>query len=377
MKFFEDSYSSTESSPVLWIAFFLENARFSTICNVCLDQIEQDKRRKQLCPVGVGVPTRPGDVSSDDESDDDGQVYDPISVTKPSDEGRMMTKWLHASRGRLRGDFPTASAIRQTKHYLDKMNNRKSTKEALANTQGWGDVSLNEMGGYIIKRWYKAARQSALSRFDQQADNIRDQLHSALDLFDIEDDWAFGELRLNGNALKIEGYQIAKQKEVNESQCKTELENLSFNFSLVANDIENKRANSAIELESAVSQIEAELERKKMLRTLDLNKKIEDLEQSTNCDEEEVKALRFNLKTEMDDEDMLAQTQTSDLTSQYDYQMKVFDREHQSTLQMYERNCQLIADKVRKEYVIREREWQKNALLWLEKASRARSSSSS
>ncbi|KAL3768820.1 hypothetical protein ACHAWU_006921, partial [Discostella pseudostelligera] len=153
IKLFEESYSRTESSPILWKAFFRENARFSTICNVCLHQIEQEKLHEKLRPDGSGVPMRPEDISSDEESDDE-RLFGPVSVRRSSDEGRMLIQWLHASRVRLRGDyFPTSSVVRQ-------MNNRTPTAEAREDTTSWGNVDLNEVGGKLIKRWYKVAQQS-------------------------------------------------------------------------------------------------------------------------------------------------------------------------------------------------------------------------
>ncbi len=371
MKLFESTYSYAESSQVLWKSFFLENAAFSTICNVCLDQIEQDKLHKVLRPVGSGVPSRPEDISSDDESDDE-RLFDPVCVSRSSDEGAMIMKWLEASRVRSGGDFPKESAVRQSKHYLDKMNNRKSTKKTRADTHGWGVVDLNEMGRYIIERWYKEARQSALLRFDKQAENIRSQLQSALVLLDVEDDWAFGELRLNGKALKIESHQIDKRKELNESKRKAELGALGFKFSRAMNDIAERRTNKSMELGSVLSQLRADSQKKKDLRTLDLNKKIDDMQQSNNYDNEAIASLRSSLKTEMEDEDELTQSKVSELTSQFEYQLKELDREQQYTQQSHERNCQLLTVRVRKEYVIQEREWQTNASRWLEKASRAR-----
>ncbi len=371
MKLFEDSYSRAESSQVLWKSFFLENAGFSTICNVCLDQIERDKLHKQLRPVGYGVPSRPEDISSDDESEDE-RLFDPVCVSRSSDEGKMMLMWLEASRVRLGGDPRKASVVRQSTIYPDKMNNRKSTKKMRSDTQVWEIVNLSEMGRCIMKRWYKEARQSALSRFDQQAENIRSQLQSALDLLDVGEDWAFGELRLNGKALKIEGNQIAKRKELNESKRRTELETLGLDFSCTTNDIAMRRSNKTMEFEAMLSQLRADSQKKKDLRTLDLNKKMDDLQQSNSYDKEAIASLRSSLETEMEDEDELKRSKISDLTSQFENELKELDHEQQYTQQSHERDCQLLTDRVRKEYVIQEREWQKNASLWLEKASRAR-----
>jgi len=95
IKLFEDNYSMQESDPNLWKAFFRENARYSTICNVCLDSLEQRNLHKDIRHVGASiVATRPGDISSDEESDDDALFYEiePVIVERSSDEGKMMSK---------------------------------------------------------------------------------------------------------------------------------------------------------------------------------------------------------------------------------------------------------------------------------------------
>ena len=84
-----------ESDPNLWKAFFRENARYSTICHVCIDSLEQKNLHKDLRHVGSSiVATRPGDISSDEESDDDALFYEiePVIVERTSDEGKMMSK---------------------------------------------------------------------------------------------------------------------------------------------------------------------------------------------------------------------------------------------------------------------------------------------
>jgi hypothetical protein len=88
IKEFEDKYSPKESDPTLWKAFFRETADFTTICNICLDGIEQKKLHKDVRHVGAGRPTRPGDISSDDESEDE-VYFDPVILVRSSKEGQM------------------------------------------------------------------------------------------------------------------------------------------------------------------------------------------------------------------------------------------------------------------------------------------------
>ena len=389
IKSFEDNYSPGESNPNLWKAFFRENARFSTICNICLDQMEQQKLHKNVRHVGAGVVTRPGDISSDDESDDQ-VLFDPVIVIRSSGEGIMMNKWMQAARAKLGGDFPKKSAMEQTDRYLDRLKHRSkppttkanvSDMEDLESNQGWGNVDLNEKGQFIIKQWLSEARQGAVARFRGKADDIRSQLHGALETLAVEDDWATGELRLEGNALKIEADQIAKKKVSSESQMTKQLEALRSNFELVAQEIDERRGEKRDQLETSLSQLVSLSQGKKESRTLELNKKIDDLQESYDDEESvdakegyenEIAALHSLAKTEMEAEDGQLQTKANELTSQLADQSKVLDRELHSTLQAYERGCQTLREKTRKEYVYEESNWQKNVNGWLGTANRKR-----
>ena len=179
---FEDHYSSQESDPTLWKAFFRENAKFMTVCNICLDQVEQHKLHKNIRHVGAGLPTRPGDISSDDESEDD-IFYDPLVVVRSSNDGKMMNKWLWAARHKLGGEFPRRGAAKQTEKYLRRLKTRtidrtkhvgrpKSCDGSKVNTQeDWGMLSLGDPGKMIMARWLSDARKTTRTRFNRQAED--------------------------------------------------------------------------------------------------------------------------------------------------------------------------------------------------------------
>ena len=258
IKQFEEYYTPGESNPTLWKAFFRENARFSTICNICLDQLEQQKLNKNVRHVGAGVPTRPGDISSDDESDE-GDLFDPVIVERSTDEGKMMSQWLQAARNRVGGSFPRKNAVKATEKYLNRLKNGKAESKDINNIEeqpaSWGSVDLHPKEESILKRWLSRARQSATTRYDDQANDIREELHQALGSYDAEDDWATGELRLEGNALKIEGDQLTRQKKSQESQLSTQLETLRSEFELVSNEMEEQRSEQKQDLDETLSRL--------------------------------------------------------------------------------------------------------------------------
>ena len=87
----------------------------------------------------------------------------------------------------------------------------------------------------------------------------------------------------------------------------------------------------------------------------------------------ETAALRSLLMMEIEDEDRLLQSKINELKTQVADSLKRLDREHHSTLNLYERDCQVLTGRMRKEDVNRERDWQKRVNLWVGKTSRASS----
>ena len=98
---FEEEYGVEETQPELWHSYFRSHAKFITLCNHCLDKLEQARLKKLIKTPGRQRATRPQDISDDDEEEE--PIFDPMVVARSSAEGRMMSKWLGAARTRLGG----------------------------------------------------------------------------------------------------------------------------------------------------------------------------------------------------------------------------------------------------------------------------------
>ena len=341
-------------------------------------QLEQQKLNKNVRHVGAGVPTRPGDISSDDESDE-GDLFDPVIVERLTDEGKMMSQWLQAARNRVGGSFPRKNAVKATEKYLNRLKNGKAESKDINNIEeqpaSWGSVDLHPKEESILKRWLSRARQSATTRYDDQANDIREELHQALGSYDAEDDWATGELRLEGNALKIEGDQLTRQKKSQESQLSTQLETLRSEFELVSNEMEEQRSEQKQDLDETLSRLRTIAQARKESRKLELRKKIDDIQEKYGHEKseeirKEVSDMHTLIKTEMEAEDERLQSESNELMTRFTNQSNILDREIQSTARAYERDCQTLSQKSRKVYLQRESEWQKNANAWLGRAKR-------
>lgn len=358
IKEFEDNYSSEETSLDLWKAFFRENARYSTCCNICLDQIEQQKRHKDVRRVGAGVVIRPGDISSDDESDD-GKPFDPVIVVRSSDEGKMMSKWLQGAREKLGGEFPRSSAAMQTEQYLEKLKYRTPIED-MTETEAV-DTRIDEIGEEIVKRWLADARKEVVVRFEKQLIDIRSQLQATIGSLDAKD----SDTRIEGRAFSIEGDQILKQKVAVDSKLSEQLAFLRLSYDNSVKEIDEKLQEKKDDLDTSLSELKALSQCTRESRKLEINKLM-----GASQSEVESVALQNQLQTELEDEERLLQLKIVEMHTRFAEFSKLLDRERHSTLQSHERECILLTGKSRKDYMNRERDWQKRSLIWIGRVNR-------
>ena len=81
-------------------------------------------------------------------------------------------------------------------------------------------------------------------------------------------------------------------------------------------------------------------------------------------------ALQNQLQTELEDEERLLQLKIVEMNTRFAEFLKLLDRERHSTLQLHERECILLTGKSRKDYMNRERDWQKRSLIWIGRVNR-------
>lgn len=365
---FEEKYSSGESDPNLWKAFFRENAEFTTVCNICLDQMEKQKLHKNARHVGAGRPTRPGDISSDDESEDV-LHFDPLVVARSSKEGRMLDKWLQASRERLGGNFPRRDSQRQTELYLERIKIRTMPNEEypidnVGDEQQWGSITLDVSGTTMLKRWLNEAKSSSVTRYEEKANAIRKELQCINSRVSVEDDWHFGqELRLEGVALKMEGDQIANDKLAQEAKMTKYLDVLREDSEFSVNDARRRKQSKSDEMDDSLANAQRRVKQKKEERTLELNRALD------QCPSEE-ESLRTLLANEMYQEDEKLAEVEENIRRQAESYIKAIDREIRTLQQKHRIDAQSITERSRKEYVFVENAWRKKTALWIGKASR-------
>jgi hypothetical protein len=371
IKGFESKYSSDESDLSLWKAFFRETADFLTICNICLNGIVQQKLHKEVRPLGDARPTRAGDISSDDESDD-AVHYDPLVLTRASNEGVLLTKWLAASRLKLGGKFPKKHAAEATQRYLEKLRQKKPgitgparlTHATSDEIPKFDEVNVGTPGVRILRQWLRSAQQNSRSRYETRAEEIRSDLQETLSWVSPDDDWYFGsELRLQGNALKIEGHQILKEKVARGNLVSKQIAAMKLNLDDQVQLMNQKQQSKKDELEQQLAEKRHQSKTKIDRRTIELNRALDE-----RPNEEE--SLRNQYSAEIQQEERSLASQEAELIQAAHAYNSVLEREIHATKSKYELDTQTMMERSRNEYVSAENNWRRNVALWMGKASK-------
>ncbi|DAZ97950.1 TPA: hypothetical protein N0F65_006375 [Lagenidium giganteum] len=390
---FEEEYGEQEMDPDLWKAYFRKNASFVTLCNVCISALEQKRLARIVKQPVASKVLRAGDLSSDEEIDVD---FEPIIVARTSVEGRVLSKWLLASRKRLGGVFPRENAQREMEAYAKKMRERKARKGKKAHVDSdeedpslhW-KLQLNEASRALALKWIWQARDAKYAVFCEQAAALRTNLKAMCDKMQEVDDWFYGrELRLDGLKFMEEG------EELRQEQIKHD-EDMRNKIAVTERDIETfeKEKREAIATEQlAFQQIllrdsadsKQQLERREReLLELQKKKEVEFAEIQRNAKEDgSLTSMLVNehrsYLTSMEEERTTELKKLEETLTEKERQKKeAFDRKlalSESAIQNRKALAQHRILSIKKEAMnvlrIREKSWQSRTNGWMDKAGR-------
>lgn len=290
---FEKTYSENENDPTLWKSYFKKKADFITICNLCTDKLDKAKIEEKVSGTpGVNRPTRPGDISSDDEEDD--VTFDLLVIGRTSNEGKMLGKWLEAARKKIGGEFPRPHAEEQMKQYVERMKKSKLKKafehEGSKNgditktdnkrippenieRENWAPVEMSETSKALAVRWVRQARESAMKRFQIQGNALREKIKDTLKNMLPEDDWFFGlELRKQGEELVQEGEKLTYDYKSKEAETNVKLRRLNSELDSFKQEVEAKLSRKRDEIKHVIEKSNGKVKAELELRTRELNR---------------------------------------------------------------------------------------------------------
>lgn len=291
---FEYQYGENELDPILWKAFFRAHAEYCTRCNICLESAEQVASAE-----GKTRLTRPQDISSDEDEDE--VLFEPLVVSRTSNEGRMMSKWLTAARKKLGGTFPRPQARKEMDRYANKLKQLKMKRARIAAMKAAGlhdepvdqakKAEFSMATRALAIRWLRKARENMISKFRGKTDNLRDELESVLKDIREEDDWYFGgEMRLEGATLLAKGNELEDDRRALEAEAAVKIHKIQDDLKKYVTREEAELAAERRAFEAKLSEIngriDAQIEARnaELLRSKELKRaELEQIERTTKA----------------------------------------------------------------------------------------------
>uniref|UniRef100_A0A7S2LSA9 IPT/TIG domain-containing protein n=1 Tax=Leptocylindrus danicus TaxID=163516 RepID=A0A7S2LSA9_9STRA len=370
---FEQKYSASEQDLDLWKAFFRSNGEFATSCNICIDcgKHNQIQRTMSIQVPGPGPRiSRANDISSDEEDDDDiGTSFDPLSIPMDSNEGKMLTKWLQAARTKLGGTDVADVAQMQTESYLKRMS--ELSQKAKLRTPAYTSLSENVLSTaskLIAIKWVESSRQSMRNRFNNHGILMRSKLKTLMSQIEEEDDWFYGaEFRIEGGNLLKESSDLHKEFSLCSQRVETKILAESNSFAKfeeeIHQELQRKRESAQQQCKRTIKEQGVKLEeRLSELRLLSVAK-----EDSNNAAQPDVDDLMIAEKEKAGAIIKAARLNLSrDLNKVESKILASIDQRRQALKREKEKIERIGLSKVE----LAEKSWRKRVIPWIESASR-------
>ena len=370
IRHFESSYSDEETDLTLWKSFFRNQARYATICNVCLDKVEQKARKRNVVYPGEGVvATRPGDISSDD-SDDESKGFDALIILRSSDEGQMLKKWLNAAKTRAGGDTVSEAISRaQTEAYVDLLSERSGgsniqlkSKTAGETFKHYNSIDLDKVQEGMAMTWLTSARTKISDRFEHESAEIRHTLGMLLSKMEHHN---LSDLRIEGKALKLEGDAILKKKGERADAVASQVQRLTSDFDALSAGNKERREAKAETLETDLNKLRRDLKRSRERREMEVERQADRLQS-----DEDIKVLRSSASSEIVRLNSDASSREKELMSKFADECKVLDRELFDLESTLRRDCVSLHKRSKKQNTEDESNWRKTVQIFVSVAKR-------
>jgi len=382
-----------------WKAYFRKNAMLRTRCNHCVDKVEAARVAERNAKLRTGPERLARAVDISDDEEDDAPIFDAIVVPRSSVEGRLLQKWLTASRKRLGGEFPRPEARVMMEQYKQRMRDQKIKKALQAKSHGL-DAMPKEREGFIKKElelsaaskaiaqlWLLKARHGLVQNRRERAVEITKELQRSLSRMPEKQDFFYTkELRLSGVELFERGNDLTKLRKQMETSAQVRIQKLrddmeSFEKGNRATIVRLRRAQEAIQkreneaMKAKIKARTAELEHEMEQQEMDL------VRQSATASESTKKSLREGFEKRKNAlEQGIEREQKKlqrELNEKHEQKFKEIDEKSEGVEQNIlrrrsETETKILAINKEVNDSIEEKEatWRKKSLVWLNKARR-------
>jgi hypothetical protein len=370
MERFQNEFPSSQNDILVWKSFFRQNAELLTLCNLCLTKSTSGGNLEQT----VKRPIRPGDISSDDEDEEESSFFEPLVIDQFSSHGRLLQKWLIGGRRKLGGSFPRSTAKLYTKAYVNKLrkNQRKDdnptpsssaiAKSEIKNDSEWEPMKVEASSQIMITKWLMMAKENNWERFLEQGQIIRKDLNNTLAKMEVIDDWYYGkELRLEGLQLQSDAISLSKNHDRNIVDEALELKDLEFAKDSYIKDMESQMKRKIVEFEERKKKSRSLHDDKATLRFMELQKVIND----TPLGVEKRGILEASMAAEKDQATKEWANIAIDINEELVRQISVIQRDIRSKEQDHRIQTNFVSARYKGEYETKEKEWREMTMKWL------------
>jgi len=382
---FEIDYPAERSDILLWKSFFRSNIDYVTICNLCISRIKISERKEGSNRKSETHPTRPGDISSDDE--DEFICFKPLIVYGSSMEGKMMSKWLNAARKKVGGTFPRSHAKTHVNKYIEQMklqkkqqNNKTRLDQNKNGNFKWAPIHVNDASKALMSKWVLTAKQNASLRYSTLGNQIKQEIVRVLDCMPPTDDWYYGrELRLDGIELhKVSEELVKRKKGILEKETR-DMETVENSKNDYNTEMNAKLRRKRKELERKLALAFSELQIKAKLRVRDLQFKINQQQNTMEARMQEdtiTSQMKLSLKEKLTLYEASIQEETCntqntwkkvklEYTEIFAQEERIMVRSVRDRQRDYKLERECIQQKYKEQLEPEEKEWRSNATKWL------------
>jgi hypothetical protein len=219
IKAFEAEHFGADGDNLnLWKAFYRRNASFYTVCSDCsaFKSVTEELERRT---------TRGVDISSSDDSDDDGPKF-AGSIPLPGVSSEVMAQWLSKARTRLEDEGKVAPlGISAPSPPFET-----ATPE----------VQVNEVGRALLSKWLDNARESERKKAEDRGEEIRNEITDILGRMSPSEDWFLGSLRGEGKSLDEMGKNLDVETKMLKSQRNTDVQSIRSTLTKIETECEEE-----------------------------------------------------------------------------------------------------------------------------------------
>eukprot|EP00948_MAST-09A_sp_MAST-9A-sp1_P004281 g4281.t1 len=403
IKGYDAQYPDMVLDENLWQAYFRKHAMFTTRCVQCINRLQKVLNQKVRRAPGAGRATRAGDISSDDEYEKMA-TFEPTVIARSSIVGRIMKKWLTASRKRIGGIFPRPGAREEMERYAARIRDikirgprKKKRKkkdrsymdddDGMDDDRGFGFLDLSQSSIALMRKWLMLARESKERKHHEKSRNLDKYLTDMLKEMPPNLDWYFTiELRTTGENLLKEGRELESTRKNLEAAAKLNKRAIEDELESFVREKSEQKSRDLLQMETKLTEARAKAmdaadERVSELRRDYARREAQFKKEERLCPPSErnamkvkhgneLEAMKQSIESEKEKQLGAVNVKMADLQAEVDKKQAKRDEAINDRTAIAQQKMKNIDQEVEDEMKKKERSWQDRSMAWLKKSER-------